>query len=447
MRYFLVLLTSVLLVPACVEKHDSTRLAACLEEGRPQTLVVYGTSIESNRNGQIWVGKVAEAMNLTYDGQLTLYNAGRSGQNSRWALENLQDSVLARNPDAVVLEFSTNDAVDRFGITVEECRRNTEQLIGRILEHNQDCEIILVTACGFPLGKGAESRRTLDSYTDVYRSIAEERGLRLVDVASFLKRIGTEFGADSVRYYVRDGIHTSDRGASELFFPMLFRALSGNRPLPSAAGFGRLDTRDRIDWCGTSWLAETQSDSLMAREIAGKLELLVPSGLTLWYDRHLSGDYRISYDICLVMAGGTNDRLSDMNCFWAASDPENPEDIYSKADLRNGKFSNYNGLDLMYVGFGGNHNTTTRFRRYYSEYCGSDGNKPVIGEYTDPSHLLSPNRWYHVSIEVAGGMTAWSLDGDELFSYDLPESFGDGYFAFRFFKNHVMVSDFKLEEL
>lgn len=447
MRKLPVLLTVVLLVSACGTNHNSTRLAAALEAGRPQTLVIYGTSIESNRNGQIWTGQVAEAMNLTYEGQLTIYNAGKSGQNSRWALENIQDSVLVRNPDAVVLEFSTNDAVDRFGITVDECRRNTEQLIERILDHNPDCEIVLLTACGFPLGKGAESRKTLDSYTDVYRSIADERDLLLVDVASFLKRIGTEFGADSVRYYVRDGIHSSDRGARELFFPMLFRALSGGRPLPSAAGFRNLSTGNRLDWRSSSWVVENQSDSLGVRKIAGKLELYVPSGLTLWYDKYLSGDYRISYDICLVMAGGPYDRLSDMNCFWAASDPENPRDIYRNADLRNGYFSSYDNLNLMYVGFGGNHNTTTRFRRYYSKYYGSDDNKPVIGEYLDPSHLLIPNHWYHVSIEVIGKRTTWLLDGEALFSCDLPDGFGDGYFAFRFLRNHVMISDFKVDKL
>lgn len=93
------------------------------------------------------------------------------------------------------------------------------------------------------------------------------------------------------------------------------------------------------------------------------LELIVPEGLTLWYKDRLTGDYEISYHICMVMNGGKHDRLSDMNCFWAANDPKHPGKLLVRSTWRNGVFRNYNTLNLFYVGYGGNDNTTTRFRR------------------------------------------------------------------------------------
>ena len=84
------------------------------------------------------------------------------------------------------------------------------------------------------------------------------------------------------------------------------------------------------------------------------LELIVPEGLTLWYKDRLTGDYEISYYICTVMNGGEHDRLSDMNCFWAANDPKHPGELFARATWRNGVFRNYNTLNLFYVGYGGN---------------------------------------------------------------------------------------------
>ena len=49
----------------------------------------------------------------------------------------------------------------------------------------------------------------------------------------------------------------------------------------------------------------------------------------MWYRQRLAGDYEISYRICMVMQGGKYDRLSDLNCFWAANDPKYPDDLFA----------------------------------------------------------------------------------------------------------------------
>ena len=81
------------------------------------------------------------------------------------------------------------------------------------------------------------------------------------------------------------------------------------------------------------WIAEDQSGMMDFTIREDTLELIVPEGLTLWYKDRLTGDYEISYHICMVMNGGEHDRLSDMNCFWAANDPETPRQIISPLHL------------------------------------------------------------------------------------------------------------------
>ena len=88
------------------------------------------------------------------------------------------------------------------------------------------------------------------------------------------------------------------------------------------------------------WKIEDESHALQIIEHADTLELIVPGGLTLWSSQRLTGDYEISYHICMVMKGGRHDRLSDLNCFWAANDPKHPDDLFARSQWRNGVFKN-----------------------------------------------------------------------------------------------------------
>jgi len=82
------------------------------------------------------------------------------------------------------------------------------------------------------------------------------------------------------------------------------------------------------------WKIEDASHALQAIERTDTLELIVPDGLTMWYPQRLTGDYEISYYICMVMKGGKYDRLSDLNCFWAANDPKYPHDLFVRSQWR-----------------------------------------------------------------------------------------------------------------
>lgn len=201
--------------------------------------------------------------------------------------------------------------------------------------------------------------------------------------------------------------------------------------------------------CGrsTEWIAEDESgDSRLVRH-GDTLEITAPKGLTLWYPERLTGDYRVSYEATVLMQEGPCDRLGDLNCFWAAEDPEHGDDFFARASWRGGIFERYNSLDLFYVGYGGNGNTTTRFRRYYGNRYGApaDEVKPLIGEYTDAEHLLVANRPIRIEITVDSGRTTFRVDGEELFSRKLSPGEGDGYFGLRLLNNRTRIVNFRIE--
>ena len=207
--------------------------------------------------------------------------------------------------------------------------------------------------------------------------------------------------------------------------------------------------RDCFDMGLSSWVVEDESDSAIFEFHHDTLSIKSPAGLTLWYNRKLSGEYQISYSISLQINGRVGERLSDMNCFWAATDPLNPDDFFARSGWRHGIFSRYNSLNMYYVGYGGNDNTTTRFRKYYGKYYNVDNNKikPLIQEYIDADHLLQPNRWYKVVITVAKGKTSFEVNGERLFELTDKELYSDGYFGIRLLSNRAAITGFTIQYL
>ena len=94
------------------------------------------------------------------------------------------------------------------------------------------------------------------------------------------------------------------------------------------------------------WCVESESDQYSVTSLGGDtLEILAPKGLTLWYRQMLNGDMTAEYDACVMDEGRDGDRLSDMNFFWMASDPQ-AKDIWARMASRNGVFANYSQLQL-----------------------------------------------------------------------------------------------------
>jgi hypothetical protein len=168
-----------------------------------------------------------------------------------------------------------------------------------------------------------------------------------------------------------------------------------------------------------------------------KLLIDVDGGATVWLKKKLSGNLMITYKRKVLVDTGRNDRLSDLNQFWMANDPEN-QNLFT----RKGTFSEYDSLLLYYVGFGGNSNTTTRFRKYTGK-----GERVLYKDLTDSKHLLKPNKAYAIKIIVYNGRSQFFVDGKEFFSFRDVNPVTKGYFGFRTTQSRQEIDDFKVYQL
>lgn len=185
------------------------------------------------------------------------------------------------------------------------------------------------------------------------------------------------------------------------------------------------------------WCVESESPDYKVTCLGGDtLEIVSPKGLTLWRRQMMKGDMTAEYDACVVDEGHPEDRLSDMNLFWMASDPK-AKDIWKRMDERGGIFKNCSSLQLYYLGYGGNYNSTTRFRRYNGQ-----PDPAIIKEYTDQEHLLRPNHWYHIRIQSLHGKVSIYVDGKLVVAYQDPEPLKSGWFGFRTTLSRTRIANF-----
>ncbi|WP_418983199.1 SGNH/GDSL hydrolase family protein [Alistipes sp.] len=202
-----------------------TRLFKDLRKGHDRTLVVYGTSIARLGNGPLWVERIGEELNAACKGRLTVLNRGGSGRNSQWGADNFADSVLTARPDALIIEFSVNDAVTRFDISPEQSVRNTDYMIRKVREQNPRAEVILLVVSSNPVGEAADKRPDLKSYIAGYHTLAERYGLQVIDFSPVWAELIAREGERGMRVYLHDGVHSTRRGALEMIAPRIVEAL------------------------------------------------------------------------------------------------------------------------------------------------------------------------------------------------------------------------------
>lgn len=201
------------------EPLPKSRFVQNLEAGRKQTLVAYGTSLSAIG---AWVDQLRAVADQQFPGLSTVINGAQGGANSDWGREKLEEKVLSHKPDTVLLEFSVNDAVGR-NKTAAHTRANLEHLIDRILQANPECEIIL-QVMNPPVGHTKTDRPNLAAHDQVYRDVAKERGLRLIDHNPAWLALMKN---DPVRFMLLnpDLIHPVRTGSLEISTPVVLAGL------------------------------------------------------------------------------------------------------------------------------------------------------------------------------------------------------------------------------
>ncbi len=203
----------------------------------------------------------------------------------------------------------------------------------------------------------------------------------------------------------------------------------GNASVPPAAVEPGFDQRE--------WLVEQTPGGSVTMQ-AGTMVIDDVTGCTVWFRERLVAPVEISYDVTVVARGGPHDRVSDVNCFWMASDPKSPGTMPSG---RSGRFGDYDSLRLYYVGMGGNDNSTTRFRRYTG-----DGNKPILlgHELREKQFLLTANQTYRIKVVARDGIAEFWCNDQKFFSFPDPTPLTSGWFAFRTLNSHLEIRNFRV---
>lgn len=199
---------------------NGSQLVANLKAGKPQTVVTYGTSLTQ---GGAWVGQLQQALNAEYPGLATVINSGQGAKWSKWGVDNLDSRVITNHPDTVLMEFAINDAYLPYKTSVVEARSNLTNMIDRILASKADTEIILMTM-NPPTGVHLERRPNIKDYYQMYRDVAKERKLLLIDHAANWEPILDKDKALFARY-VPDGIHPGPEGCTHVISPAILKAL------------------------------------------------------------------------------------------------------------------------------------------------------------------------------------------------------------------------------
>ena len=119
-----------------------------------------------------------------------------------------------------------NDSVYNRNITISDSRVNLEEMIDRLWAYNSKCEVILMTMNPAVEHHGL-IRPDLESYYEMYRDVAKERGLSIIDNYVNWKGILDENPALFLEY-VPDGIHPVRKGSLKVIIPAIQKFLGLN---------------------------------------------------------------------------------------------------------------------------------------------------------------------------------------------------------------------------
>jgi acyl-CoA thioesterase-1 len=202
-----------------------SKLVKNLASGKPQVLVTYGTSLTAAVGGKAWVFSVDSALNKKYNGLLKTVNSAKSAMWSTWGVQHLEDSVIKKNPDAVLIEFGMNDAFTAYKTSIEVAKLNLNYMIDRIKLVNPDCEIMLQTM-DIALDGHGTARPDLLKYYQLYRDVAKSRHLLLIDHYPHWKDL-LDKGKDAYLKAVPDGLHPGVAASKSMIATYVVARLEG----------------------------------------------------------------------------------------------------------------------------------------------------------------------------------------------------------------------------
>lgn len=221
MRTFILLLCCCANLLAAAPLQIVQRLAAGNE---PVRIVCIGDSITGvyyhSGSRRAYPEMLQLALKQIYpQSQLTVINAGRSGDTTTGGLQRLERDVLAHKPQLVTIMFGMNDLVKT---PVDVFRKNLREMIARCRQSG--AEILLCTQNSVVETEQRPSAR-LAEFTEVIRDVANAEFLAVADCHAAFEAVRAA-DADEWNLLLSDAIHPNMAG-HKLFAETLAQAVTG----------------------------------------------------------------------------------------------------------------------------------------------------------------------------------------------------------------------------
>lgn len=248
MKKVTVLICSIILFVSCKainaeKERNNVQFIQLLEKGRQVKIVTLGTSLTGGQ--WRWVDVMQEWLDKSYPKLAIIENLGvgasasmtvpaMEGNKYLWkkcGLDRIPEAIAAK-PDVVFIEFAVNDAYQPYNISIERSRKNLEIMIQSLKEANKDVEIIIQTmnvVIDVPELNMSEAtkRANLTKYHKMYRNVAKQNQLLLIDHYPNWEKFLHNKGNESYLKIVTDGIHPNLEGYRKVLLPELKMKLLG----------------------------------------------------------------------------------------------------------------------------------------------------------------------------------------------------------------------------
>lgn len=188
------------------------------------------------------------------------------------------------------------------------------------------------------------------------------------------------------------------------------------------------------------WQIEAEDPAARVTRNGNLIDVDTAKGLTLWFTRPMTAPATIRFEARAVSGQGANDKVSDLNAFWMATERDGTSPLIRK---RTGRFEDYDTLLTYYVGIGGNRNTSTRMRRY----IGRVGDRPLLPQHDRADHasLLIADRWTTITLSARGTAIEVHRDGQLLFTMADSEPYRRGWFGLRTTWSHLQFRNITID--
>ena len=193
----------------------------------------------------------------------------------------------------------------------------------------------------------------------------------------------------------------------------------------------------------SDWILEpSPKNDHQAEIVDGTLLLATKGGQTCWLDRRFDGNIAVEYHVTVPSEGYPHTRVSDINQYFMAVDPDSPE---AESPTPTTKYSGpdyYKKFRMYYCGMGVYNNQYTGFRR-----CDGNGEYPLVEECSRPACLIPADTVCFVECIRFSDRVTFKLNDSVVIDYRDQQAFELGFFGFRNYKSAKLIHDITVYRL